>query len=112
MVQVGGAVARFDVGDLACPIYLSDWVDGPSRPHHGTRRLGGPSGGVLAELMCLPEQEAVRVPPHLDVAGAATLPVAGVTAGVFPSRRPPPACALSAVVQPVLESRPLLVQHR
>lgn len=80
VVQVGSAVTRFDVGDLACPIYLPDWVDGPIRPHHVARRLGGPSDGVLAELVCLPEREAVRVPPHLDVVEAATLPVAGVTA--------------------------------
>jgi NADPH:quinone reductase-like Zn-dependent oxidoreductase len=80
VVQVGSAVTRFRVGDLACPIYLPDWVDGPIRPHHGSRRLGGPSDGVLAELVCLSEDEAVRVPPHLDVSEAATLPVAGVTA--------------------------------
>lgn len=80
VVQVGSAVTRFRVGDLACPSYLPDWIDGPIRPHHGTRRLGGPSDGVLAELMCLPEEEAIRVPPHLEIAEAATLPVAGVTA--------------------------------
>jgi NADPH:quinone reductase-like Zn-dependent oxidoreductase len=80
VVAVGSAVTRFRVGDLACPVYLPNWVDGPLRAHHGDRRLGGPTDGVLAELMCLPEGEAVRAPAHLEPVEAATLPVAGVTA--------------------------------
>jgi len=80
VIQVGGAVTRFRVGDLACPTYLPNWIGGPLRPYHGDRRLGGPNDGVLAELLCLPEDEAVRAPGHLDPAEAATLPVTGVTA--------------------------------
>lgn len=82
VVRVGTAVTRFRVGDLACPIYLPDWVDGPIRPHHGNRRLGGPGDGVLAELVCLSEDEAVRAPGHLEPAEAATLPVAGLPHGI------------------------------
>jgi NADPH:quinone reductase-like Zn-dependent oxidoreductase len=33
----------------------------------------------MAELVCLHEQAAVRVPSHLDANEAATLPVAAVT---------------------------------
>ncbi|MBF6171015.1 zinc-dependent alcohol dehydrogenase family protein [Nocardia blacklockiae] len=79
VVHVGGAVSRFRVGDFACPVFLPDWVDGPIRTHHGQRRLGGPTDGVLAELLCLHEDEAVRVPGNLEPAQAATLPVAGAT---------------------------------
>lgn len=80
VVAVGRSVTRFGVGDLACPIYLPEWIDGPIRPRHGSRRLGGPNDGVLAELVCLSEDEAVLAPGHLEPAEAATLPVAGVTA--------------------------------
>jgi NADPH:quinone reductase-like Zn-dependent oxidoreductase len=80
VVQVGAEVTRLRVGDLACPVYLPNWTDGPLRPRHGARRLGGPNDGVLSELMCLPEGEVVRVPGFLDPVEAATLPVAGVTA--------------------------------
>ncbi len=79
VVQAGPAVTRFQVGDLACPTYLPRWIDGPLTRDRIERRLGGPNDGVLSELMCLPEHEAVRAPKHLDPAEAATLPVSGVT---------------------------------
>jgi NADPH:quinone reductase-like Zn-dependent oxidoreductase len=80
VIAVGGAVSRFRPGDLACPTYLPDWIDGPLTRHTLSRRLGGPSDGVLTELLCLHEDEAVRAPRHLDPAEAATLPIAGLTA--------------------------------
>jgi NADPH:quinone reductase-like Zn-dependent oxidoreductase len=30
----GSSVTRFRPGDLACPTYLPDWLDGPIRPRH------------------------------------------------------------------------------
>jgi len=80
VIAVGGEVTRFRLGDLVCPAYLPDWIDGPIRPRHIRRRLGGPSDGVLSELMCLHEDEAVRAPRHLDDTEAAVLPVAAATA--------------------------------
>ncbi|MFC0434791.1 NAD(P)-dependent alcohol dehydrogenase [Kutzneria buriramensis] len=80
VLQVGSKVTRLRIGDLACPVYLPNWIDGPLRPQHGARRLGGPNDGVLSELMCLPEDEVVPMPGFLDPVEAATLPVAGVTA--------------------------------
>ena len=56
------------------------WLDGPIRSHYVRRRLGGPSDGVLSELLCLHEDEAVLAPDHLDATEAAALPVANVTA--------------------------------
>lgn len=92
VVEVGPEVHRFRVGDLACPTYLPDWLDGPIHPRHLRRRLGGPDDGVLAELICVPEGEAVRVPEHLDPTEASTLPVAAVTAwhSLFELDRPRP----------------------
>lgn len=80
VVAAGSKVTRFRVGDLACPVYLPDWIDGPISPRLGRRRLGGPSDGVLAEFVCINEEEAVRAPSHLTAAEAATLPVTAVTA--------------------------------
>jgi NADPH:quinone reductase-like Zn-dependent oxidoreductase len=80
VVSIGSKVRRVRVGELACPVYLPDWIDGPISPRVGRRRLGGPSDGVLAEMMCLNEQDVVRAPAHLDAAEAATLAVTAVTA--------------------------------
>jgi NADPH:quinone reductase-like Zn-dependent oxidoreductase len=80
VVAVGSDVRRFQVGDLVCPSYVPDWIDGPIQEQTAMRRLGGPSDGVLRELMCVDEAAAVRAPSHLDPAEAATLPIAGVTA--------------------------------
>lgn len=80
VVEIGSKVTRVKVGDLACPTYLPDWIDGRLQPNLAVRRLGGPSDGVLAEYLCLSEEEVVRAPVHLDPSEAATLPVAAVTA--------------------------------
>lgn len=79
VVQVGTAVTRFGVGDLVCPTYLPDWHSGPIQASRVRRRLGGPTDGVLTELMCVHEDEAVRAPSHLDATEAAALPVAATT---------------------------------
>lgn len=80
VVAVGPEVTRFHKGDLVCPAYLPDWIDGPPAPEKLRRRLGGPCDGLLAELVCVHESAAVRAPAHLDAMEAATLPVAAVTA--------------------------------
>ena len=77
---VGAGVTRFVVGDLVCPIYMPDWIDGEVNPAVARRRLGGPSDGVMRELICVSQDAAVRVPSHLTPVEAAALPVAGVTA--------------------------------
>lgn len=80
VVAVGNAVSRFRPGDLACPIYMPDWIDGPVTPAVARRRLGGPSDGVMSEYLCIHENEAVRAPKHISAEEAATLPVSAVTA--------------------------------
>ncbi|MHB1954569.1 MAG: zinc-dependent alcohol dehydrogenase family protein [Sulfobacillus sp.] len=80
VVSAGEKVTRLRVGDLACPVYLPDWIDGPIHPRLMRRRLGGPNDGVLAEMILLNEEEVVRAPAHLDAVEAATLPVSAVTA--------------------------------
>ena len=80
VVACGSAVTRFAKGDLVCPVYVPDWIDGAVNERIARRRLGGPVDGVLAEYVCLDEAAAVRAPAHLDAREAATLPVAAVTA--------------------------------
>jgi len=80
VVAVGSEVRRFRVGDLLCPTYVPDWIEGPIQQETATRRLGGSVDGVLRELMCVDEDAVVRAPAHLTAAEAATLPIAGVTA--------------------------------
>jgi len=80
VIATGAHVTRVRVGDIACPTYLPDWIEGPVSPRVARRRLGGPSDGVFAELICLHEDEIVKAPSHLDAIEAATLPVAAVTA--------------------------------
>jgi NADPH:quinone reductase-like Zn-dependent oxidoreductase len=80
VAAVGSNVTRVCIGDLACPVFLPNWIDGPISERAGKRRLGGPDDGVLAEYLCLNEEEVVRMPDYLDAVEAATLPVASVTA--------------------------------
>jgi NADPH:quinone reductase-like Zn-dependent oxidoreductase len=80
VVARGAEVTRFAVGDLAVPAYVRDWVSGPPSEASARRRLGGPDPGVLAELVVVPEDAAVRAPAHLSPIEAATLPIAAVTA--------------------------------
>ena len=80
VVAVGTQVRRFQVGDLVCPIYVPDWLEGSASETSAKRRLGGPVDGVLTEYMCVHEDEAVRAPRHYNAREAATLPVAGATA--------------------------------
>ena len=80
VVALGRGVTRFRTGDLVCPIYVPDWIDGPVRPEFARRRLGGPSDGVAAEYVVVDEEAAVHAPAHLDAREAATLPIAAVTA--------------------------------
>jgi NADPH:quinone reductase-like Zn-dependent oxidoreductase len=80
VAAVGREVRRFRVGDLVCPTYVPDWIDGPVDQRTSARRLGGTAPGVLAEAICVDEQAAVRAPSHLDPVEAAALPVAAVSA--------------------------------
>jgi NADPH:quinone reductase-like Zn-dependent oxidoreductase len=79
VVKTGDSVTRFRVGDLVCPTYLPDWHAGPIQADDVRRRLGGPSDGVMTELMCVRQDEAVRAPTRYDAIEAASLPVAAAT---------------------------------
>ncbi|MEY4762287.1 MAG: hypothetical protein RLZZ200_2143 [Pseudomonadota bacterium] len=80
VVETGGAVTRFKVGDRVATSFFPDWIEGrPTRAKLATA-LGGGGAGVLTQDLVLAETALIRSPAHLDFAQAATLSCAGVTA--------------------------------
>ncbi len=78
---IGPDVTRWRVGDRVSPTFFADWQTGPFRQAYlASARGGGVVDGVLSHLVEIDEQALVRVPAHLSLAEAATLPCAGVTA--------------------------------
>lgn len=81
VIEVGEEVTRFNVGDRVMPVYTQGWHDGvPTQEQRTKRTLGAPLTGVLQDYVVVPAEDAVSVPPHLDDAEAATLPIAALTA--------------------------------
>lgn len=80
VVAVGSGVSRFAVGDRVAGMFFQGWIDGRFRPEYGSRSLGSPLDGMLAESVVLDQDGLVKVPSNLDFDQAATLPCAAVTA--------------------------------
>jgi NADPH:quinone reductase-like Zn-dependent oxidoreductase len=80
VVEVGASVTRFAVGDRVLPAYVLDWISGPPDERLLVRRLGGPIDGLLADLVAVSEDSAVRAPDHLTDVEAAAMGVASGTA--------------------------------
>jgi len=80
VIAVGPGVTRFAVGDRVASTYDLGWTGGafgdfprPSRGQPG-------ADGMLAELVVLDQEDAVRIPEGLSFEQAACLPCAAVTA--------------------------------
>jgi NADPH:quinone reductase-like Zn-dependent oxidoreductase len=82
VVDVGLGVTRLAPKDRVASAFFQKWVDGPFDAAKANSALGGAIDGVLSEYVVLEEAGAVKFPPHLSYAEAATLPCAGVTAWV------------------------------
>ena len=82
VVAIGDGVTRIKVGDQIAGTFHPRWFGGPIRPEYLTDRLGANLDGMLAEYAVLSEEALVRVPSHLSLEEAATLPCAAVTAWV------------------------------
>jgi NADPH:quinone reductase-like Zn-dependent oxidoreductase len=77
---VGPGVSDLAVGDRVAASFHQAWPAGEPRRARIARPLGGPLDGMLRERVVLPRGGWVRVPEHLYLDEAATLPCAAVTA--------------------------------
>jgi NADPH:quinone reductase-like Zn-dependent oxidoreductase len=80
VIAVGAAVSRLAVGARVMSLFFPQWIDGAPTPERTALALGGSGPGLLAQLVALPEQAWLVLPPSLGWREAATLPCAGVTA--------------------------------
>ena len=82
VIEVGGSVTRWKVGDRVMPIFAQRWLDGETSEEKRRTSLGAGAqwDGVLREFGRFHEEGLVRVPDHLSFEEAATLPCAALTA--------------------------------
>jgi NADPH:quinone reductase-like Zn-dependent oxidoreductase len=80
VVEVGGAVTRFKVGDRVTTSFFPNWVDGRMTRAGIAGALGGGDVGTFSGEILLDERALVKSPAHLDFAQAAALTCAGTTA--------------------------------
>lgn len=80
VVETGGAVTGWKVGDRVASVFMPRWIAGPPDAAKVAGALGGQVDGVLAEYVVFDEHALVAVASHLDMTEAATLPCAAVTA--------------------------------
>ncbi|WP_018990682.1 zinc-dependent alcohol dehydrogenase family protein [Aromatoleum toluclasticum] len=78
---VGDGVSRVRPGDRVALTFHLDWVAGAFGPGlNPVGRGGGAADGVLAEYVCVSQDEVVRLPDHLSFEQGATLPCAALSA--------------------------------
>jgi NADPH:quinone reductase-like Zn-dependent oxidoreductase len=80
VIEVGGAVDRFQLGDRVSSAQMPDWTAGPFNPGNVQRALGGEVDGVLARYFSGHQHGFVKIPDTLSCEEAATLPTAALTA--------------------------------
>jgi NADPH:quinone reductase-like Zn-dependent oxidoreductase len=80
VVSVGSGVDRCKPGDRVASCFFQRWVDGPCSQTAMASALGGAVDGVLCEEAVLQADGVVRIPDHLSMEAAATLPCAALTA--------------------------------
>lgn len=80
VAAVGAEVANWKPGDRVVVPFMPTWLEGEFSQSHASQALGGAVDGMLREFVVMPEQSLLRVPEHLSLEEAATLPCAAVTA--------------------------------
>lgn len=77
---IGEGVEDFAIGDRVAGAFMPDFIDGVLTPKLQAGSLGGAVDGMLAEQVVLGAHGVVKIPSHLSLEEASTLPCAGVTA--------------------------------
>ncbi len=80
IVAVGEGVSEWQPGDRVAGCFFQDWTAGKIGRDTMKSALGGPIHGLLREAATLRADAVVRVPDHLSLEEAATLPCAALTA--------------------------------
>lgn len=80
VVGLGEGVTRVCLGQRACPIFASGWLQGAPTLQTTRQTRGGPLPGTLTTHLLVSEDDLVVPPDHLTDAEAACLPCAAVTA--------------------------------
>ena len=80
VVEIGGNVTKFKIGDRVTPIFMQGWQSGAIDSNKARTALGGDLDGVLREFGTFNENGLVAIPEHFSYEEAATLPCAAVTA--------------------------------
>jgi NADPH:quinone reductase-like Zn-dependent oxidoreductase len=80
VVETGPGVTRVKTGDKVAGCFFQRWAGGEPSPHVHASALGGSIDGMLAEYVVLEDEGVVKIPTHLSIDEAATLPCAAVTA--------------------------------
>ncbi|MCC6778340.1 MAG: NAD(P)-dependent alcohol dehydrogenase [Hyphomicrobiales bacterium] len=80
VVAAGSEVTRVAVGDRVAGCFFQRWLAGSFSADTPAGALGGAVDGMLAQYVALDEDGVVKIPAHLTLAEAATLPCAAVTA--------------------------------
>lgn len=80
VVAAGAGVTQFKIADRVAGTFFQTWTGGRMPLDASKNSLGGNADGMLAELVVLPQNGAIRVPDHLSFEEAASLPCAALTA--------------------------------
>jgi len=80
ILELGGGVSTWAIGDRVCVNFFRDWESGRFQNRYHDAALGGSVDGMLSEVVVFPSHSLVRFPEHFGFEDAATLPCAGLTA--------------------------------
>ncbi len=79
VLEVGPGVIRVKAGDRVAGNFFQRWAGGEAPADAHLSALGGGIDGMLAQYAMLEEDGVVKIPAHLSLDEAATLPCAAVT---------------------------------
>ena len=82
VIEVGSQVKDFSVGDKVASCFFSNWLDGPATQDKIASAIGTSLAGVAQDYYTCREDALIKLPQGIDLALAACLPCAALTAWV------------------------------